>query len=117
METFFVKSEGVFNQAKVKPDRISELRCDTLQFLSIYGRQVSTWQKRSTKSRGGLCEQKIYKPKSVYVQRACSRSNAGHGGKTTWLCLLKWKRNSNIKPAKARTAAASKALNEMQQGN
>jgi hypothetical protein len=37
-------------------------------------------------------------------------SNAGYGGKTTWLWLLKWKRNSNIKSAKARTAAASGAL-------
>ena len=35
---------------------------------------------------------------------------AGPGGKTNWLWLLKWKRNSNIKPAKARTAAASGAL-------
>jgi hypothetical protein len=37
-------------------------------------------------------------------------SNAGHRGKTNWLWLLKWKRNSNIKPANARTAAASDAL-------
>jgi len=34
-------------------------------------------------------------------------SNAGHGGKENWLWLLKWKRNSNIKSSKTRTAAAS----------
>jgi len=37
-------------------------------------------------------------------------SNAGHRGKTNWLWLIKWKRNSKIKSAKSRTAAACGAL-------
>jgi hypothetical protein len=37
-------------------------------------------------------------------------SNAGHRGKTNLLWLIKWKRNSKIKSAKSRTAAACGAL-------
>ena len=56
---------------------------------------------------------KRYLFKKMKFQRTLTSlqpSNAGYSGKTNWLWLLKWKRNSNIKSANARTAAASGAL-------